>query len=607
MEEKGLAFDRRFVVTDLNGQFLTGRTEPMLTQVRANLVQGGVMLTAPKMPPLMLKLAEFENKYQSVTVWQDTIEGQHCSHLANEWFSQFLDRPCQLLFFGDGSKRKVNGRLTQVGFADGYPLLLISEASLAELNQYSSESLTMAQFRTNLVVNNCDAFAEDYWKRIKIGDVEFEVVKPCSRCIFTTVDPKTAKRSELKEPLKTLSQFRKGEDNEVYFGQNLIALNEGQIGLEDKIEVLAWQTPEVYPDNRLPQMACSQNSQISCKKTWRLGEAETLTCARIIQETHDVKTFIFDAPGEKTVQHIAGQHLPLTIEVDGKTVKRNYTLSSSPLNENNLAITVKRVDGGKVSNYLHDNFSVGDSVASLPPAGLFHLNNAVSDKILLLTGGSGITPALSMLRYLAATQDSRSIVFFHSAHTEQDLIAKDEIANLAGQLNNCQVIYTLTQKAGSEWQGQTGRLSHSMLSNISDIASYSVFVCGPKNFMTAAKALLLEMGLPTHQYFEESFGSRTADNNLDKGHPQKVNILFDSWGVNHQGNNKDSILEQGEAAGLILPYSCRGGYCGSCKVTLVSGEVDVKSRDGLSQAEVEQGNILACSCYPLSDVVINAS
>jgi ferredoxin len=153
-----------------------------------------------------------------------------------------------LLFTGEQSNRELEKIQTNVSFADGYPLLLLSQNSLDELNQRSPSTHTMAQFRPNIVVSDTKAFAEDRWKLIRIGEVYFEIVKPCMRCVLTTINPKTAMRSEQNEPLKTLSTFRADENGGIFFGQNVIAKNEGMIRTGDRVEVLETKDKEVYQD-----------------------------------------------------------------------------------------------------------------------------------------------------------------------------------------------------------------------------------------------------------------------------------------------------------------------------------------------------------------------
>lgn len=271
VDELGLFFDRRFVVSDSNRQFITGRTEPKLCLIQTKLIAQGIELSAINMPTLTLLYQDFSAQYQNVTVWGDVIAGQLCSTKASTWFSEYLQRPCVLLFFGENShrERKPNtDNARQLAFADGYPLLLISQGSLSDLNQRllanHHSPVSMAQFRPNIVVGNCLPFAEDEWRHIRIGEVEFKVSKPCERCIFTTIDPKSGTKHLEQQPLQTLKSFRKNLDGEVLFGQNLIALNPGKIAQGDKLTVLQTQSPPaLLPANSttLVQEATTQNKE----------------------------------------------------------------------------------------------------------------------------------------------------------------------------------------------------------------------------------------------------------------------------------------------------------------------------------------------------------
>ena len=333
-----------------------------------------------------------------------------------------------------------------------------------------------------------------------------------------------------------------------------------------------------------------------------------LICQKIITETADVKTFIFSL--SKPLNFIAGQHLKFTLMINGKKHPCCYTLSSAPGDTEYISITIKRIPDGIASNYFHDHFAVGNTIKAQAPSGDFHLPESIPNKILLLSAGSGITPMLSMLRFMVAAQVKNQIIFFHSARTEHDLIAKAEIETLAKQHGNCQIVYTLTQASSAQWRGYQGRMSKNMVANIAKLIDHNVFVCGPKSFRQTAQKLLREFGLKRENYHYESFGERSATQEVT---PQrqtnqfiktKINLHFSKWQKNYVGNTKETLLEQGEAAGLILPYSCRGGCCGSCKAKLIKGEVKELSKDGLSKEEQQQGYILLCSCIPLSDVEV---
>ncbi|MDN2664023.1 MOSC domain-containing protein [Psychromonas sp. 14N.309.X.WAT.B.A12] len=244
VEEKGLTNDRRYMLVDLDGKFITGRTHPQLTQVTIEFSKKGLLVSAPKQPSIYIQPEHFTEQMQKVEVWADNMQAQHCHPDYDQWFSTYLKQDCQLVYFSENTTRCVKNRTNQVSFADGYPLLLINQASVDELNTHLNKPVTALHFRPNLIVKGESAFIEDTWLRIKIGEVEFEVSKPCSRCNFTNVDPLTGV-PDLEQPLKTLAGFR-FHDGDIDFGQNLIPLNEGVICAGDSVQVLETQQPPQY-------------------------------------------------------------------------------------------------------------------------------------------------------------------------------------------------------------------------------------------------------------------------------------------------------------------------------------------------------------------------
>jgi uncharacterized protein YcbX len=225
------------------GEFLTQRQHPRLALVTPTLSDGMLELSAPNYDSIRLGIQTSGTPWL-VNVWKS--KGVHAidqGEEAAQWFSDWLGASVRLVHIADGYQRKVNAEYAvneddHTGFADGYPILLISEESLADLNSRLEIPLTMNRFRPNLVVRGCEPFAEDTWNRIRVGDVELAVVKPCARCVVPTIDKETLERS--REPLKTLATFRKHRLG-VIFGQNVIPLNEGSIRLGVSVEVLSLQ------------------------------------------------------------------------------------------------------------------------------------------------------------------------------------------------------------------------------------------------------------------------------------------------------------------------------------------------------------------------------
>ncbi|WP_318447740.1 hybrid-cluster NAD(P)-dependent oxidoreductase [Photobacterium leiognathi] len=578
VEKQGMAFDRRFMVAKPSGDMVTARKYPQMVKVKAALHADGLVLSYGDKSHLSLKYKDFLMQDASSTVWADTFIAYTTTEQANAWFSDIIGEPVQLLFTGEQSNR-IRPKIQQnVSFADGYPLLVISEASLQALNERSSEHHTMDQFRTNLVVSNTEAFAEDGWKRIRIGEVEFEAVKPCARCILTTVDPKSATFSEHKEPLVTMAKFRADETGNVYFGQNLVALNEGIITVGDEIEVLETKPKEIYADN------CDVKLQLTCVEREDIAQDFTTFWLESHQGNQALPTYL------------PGQHLPIQLEVNGEYISRRYTLSSSPSRPGRYGISVKRVDDGRVSNWLHEHFQVGDTLVADSPSGDFHLG-VHTDKLLLLSAGSGVTPMLSMLRYLSDNDRVRDVVFYHQCRTEADIPCLEELHVLEEKHPSLDLRIVLSQPK-RDWQGESGRLSIGHLAMMSDLDKRQVFVCGPDAFMASAKKLLLNMGMSASRYHQEAFGPVRHTQQEKKA----VELSID--GQVFQGNNQATLLEQAENVGITMDYSCRAGFCGACKVTLVSGDVEQPDVPALSQQDREQGKVLACCCVPKNDLTI---
>jgi len=240
IERAGLEQDRRMMVVTPEGGFLTQREYPRLALVTPKLDDGTLTLCAPGFDSIQLAVQSTGMPWP-VNIWKS--EGVHAIDQGDEaaqWFSDWLGKSVRLVHIADGYIRRVNEKYTvspddHTGFSDGYPILLASEEALQDLNSRLETPVPMNRFRPNLVVKGCEAFAEDTWKRIRIGAVELAVVKPCARCVVTTIDKETLEQS--KEPLKTLGKYRRHELGAI-FGQNAIPLNEGRLRLGMNVEIL---------------------------------------------------------------------------------------------------------------------------------------------------------------------------------------------------------------------------------------------------------------------------------------------------------------------------------------------------------------------------------
>jgi len=247
--ESGLAFDRMFMVTEIDGTFITARQYPDMVRFTPALLPDGLFLQAPDGTQALVRFDDFAAEPSPTEVWGNHFTSRIAPDDINEWLSGFFPRSVQLRWTGEAPTRRVK-RFEDVplSFADGFPFLLVNSASLQDLQQRCPASVRVEQFRPNLVVSGAAAWEEDSWKRLRIGALEFEMPKPCSRCVFTTVGTESGRKHPDGEPLTTLQHFRSAQDGsgDIDFGLNLIALNSGIIRVGDAVTILEKQTPRAY-------------------------------------------------------------------------------------------------------------------------------------------------------------------------------------------------------------------------------------------------------------------------------------------------------------------------------------------------------------------------
>jgi uncharacterized protein YcbX len=235
LDDLGLAHDRRWMLADAQGHFRSQRTDPSLCRVAPSIVGNTLRLDAPKMTTLTLPLEGLEGAVREVRIWSDDVRAR-ASRDGSEWFSDFLHVPCALVYLQSGAARACDPRIargSRVGFADAFPFLLTSLESLADLNSRLERPVPMNRFRPNLVVRAGASYAEDDWTEFRVDGLEFRAVKPCVRCVVTTVDQSTGETGT--EPLRTLSTYRRTESG-VTFGQNVVHMERGTIHALSSVE-----------------------------------------------------------------------------------------------------------------------------------------------------------------------------------------------------------------------------------------------------------------------------------------------------------------------------------------------------------------------------------
>jgi ferredoxin-NADP reductase/ferredoxin len=398
-------------------------------------------------------------------------------------------------------------------------------------------------------------------------------------------------------------------------------------------------------------------SLVSCDTLPLLGRQWTegdlmCRCCRIVDETPDVKTFCFVADPPVLFSYLPGQFVTVEVEIDGRSVTRPYSISSTPSRPWNLSLTVKRLSSptgrsdvppGLVSNWLHEHLKVGDRLKLRGgPLGQFTCLPNLPPKLLLISAGSGITPMMSMSRWIQDTVANSDVIFLHTARTPEDIIFRLELEAMAAQMPNFHLAITLTdQSSGRSWMGLNGRVSPSILHMVApDLIERFVYVCGSREFMQSIKTMLKNLTFPMQNYKEESFGDYKADRSETKNNsegetraetrvekrlepasnkqatktrtqaprpPVNPVVKFVKSGREVPADGKTSILELAEQEGVDIRYACRAGSCGACKTMSRQGKVKYDTPPtALSQADHQAGYVLPCVSYPVEHLMLEA-
>jgi ferredoxin-NADP reductase len=289
--------------------------------------------------------------------------------------------------------------------------------------------------------------------------------------------------------------------------------------------------------------------------------------ARVVEvrdETHDVKTYVLE-PNARFGTFTPGSYVTLHVDVGGRALSRSYSLSSAPGGQGRIAITVKRVPGGVVSNHLADTLAPGNVVELSAPQGQFVLREPVASERparLMLSAGSGITPVMSMLRHLVATGSANGVTFVHFARTPADLIFRDELEALAARLPGLRLVLAVEQP-GASWGGPTGRVSRALVESVApDFRSAETYLCGPPAFMRAVLELLEGADADLSKLRFERF-TTDFDASLFLEHTQTVRFLRSK--VDALSNRPLTVLQEAEARGVRVETGCRSGTCGTCQ------------------------------------------
>ncbi|WFU20911.1 FAD-binding oxidoreductase [Bradyrhizobium sp. CB1717] len=376
---------------------------------------------------------------------------------------------------------------------------------------------------------------------------------------------------------------------------------------------------------RPAQQASRDAARVEPGRSWK---GKLRICA-IYQETPNVKTFRLQAPGGGAIPFafLPGQFLTYAIEIDGKTVRRSYTIASSAAQTAYVETTIKREDGGLLSDYMHGHLKEGDLVEVAGPSGAFTFTGAEADSVVLIGGGVGITPLMAAIRYLSDIAWPGQIYLVYGAQTTEQFIFRDELEYLQRRMTNLHVAATMMRAAGTSWMGSEGQITAEFLTQaVPDIAKRRVHLCGPPGMMETLRKTLVGLGVPGEQIKTEAFGpargavpppgkavaeapipgSGAGDQGVAAVGPATATIRFARSGKVAALPPDKSVLEVAEGAGVSIDYSCRAGICGVCKTHLLQGNVTMEVQEALTDDDKANGLILACQARSVGDLVVEA-
>ncbi len=336
----------------------------------------------------------------------------------------------------------------------------------------------------------------------------------------------------------------------------------------------------------------------------------------IVKETPSVKTFrLLPSPNDRFLPFtfVPGQFLNVAFWIGGARMNRSYSISSSPTQRGYVDLTVRREPRGAVSRHIDDLLKVDDKIEAGGPVGKFTFTGTEADSIVLISGGVGITPMVSITRYLTERSWAGDIFFIYACRTPADFIFADDVAALQRRNPKLRVAVAMSRPEGTDWKGHRGRLTKELLTQtVPNLASRRIHLCGPPSMMDSTKAILTELGVPPDQVKTEAFGT-PKPSPAAAGTTAKPTAPATGPLVTFSKNNKSSkihvdqtILELSEELGIGIEFSCRVGTCGVCKVKMTSGTVAMAVEDALEPDDKANGIILACQAKPQSDVVVAA-
>ena len=352
-------------------------------------------------------------------------------------------------------------------------------------------------------------------------------------------------------------------------------------------------------------------------KPWNSAR-QMLVCLSVADEAPDVKTFSFAVEGGGWFRYLPGQFITVELRTGAGDLHRTYTISSTPSRPYALSITVKAQATSVGTRWMFENIRPGSRLRAYGPAGHFTLTRPLAQKYLFISAGSGVTPMMSMLRFLADCAPQMDVTFLNASRRPEEIVFRSELELLATRMPNLKLGFIPeTSSPAHPWPGLTGRIDHLKLRLLSpDFLKREVYCCGPDPFMKAVSGLLRSEGFDMGRYHEESFGlaptpvvagvGDEAVHTTELKATAGVTIDFLSTGERGACQPGETVLQVARSVGVRIPAACESGLCGTCKVKKRSGEVTMNHNGGISEREIEDGLILACCSRPIGALEIEA-
>lgn len=383
----------------------------------------------------------------------------------------------------------------------------------------------------------------------------------------------------------------------------------------DDLEAYAMDdVPDFFYNARSPPPSPLAISLIEDKdnlKIWREGVIR-LKVVEIIEETHDCKTFCLAGVQPLLFSYKPGQFITFILDINGEEVRRCYSMSSTPSRPYLLEVTIKRLPGGLVSNWFCDQVKLGDELVAKGPMGHFTCFDYSSEKIVFIGAGSGITPILSMCRWIADTASNVDVKLLASFKSPENIIFRKEFEMLSARSRHIQIAITVTsgRKGADSWTGFTGRISSSMLAMfVPDILEHDVFLCGPEPFAQNINGILRDLGYDMSRYHTESFGTGRCARTSGDLRPLQLKeplykVKFTKSGKIVDTDQHVTLLELAEAHGIEVDYSCRVGGCGECEMKC-RGKVHISPACEIDEKTRKAGFVYSCCTTARSDLELD--